>query len=47
MVSKTRPGVYSARAKGLEPGRPYEYRALVKHPLITIFGMNKPLEAAK
>ena len=47
MVSKTSPGAYAARAKGLDPGRPYEYRAVVKHPLITIFGMDKPLETAQ
>ena len=41
MVSKASLGAYSAQAKGLEPGRPYEYRAVVQHPLITIFGMNQ------
>ena len=47
MVSKTSPGAYSAQAKGLEPGRPYEYRAVVKHPLITLFGISQPLGDAE
>ena len=47
MVSKTSLGAYSAQAKGLEAGRPYEYRAVVKHPLITIFGISQPLGDAE
>ena len=47
MVSKTNLGVYSAEAKGLDSGRPYEYRAVVKHPLITLFGMTTSLGEAE
>ena len=47
MASKTSLGVYSAEAKGLDSGRPYEYRAVVKHPLITLFGMTTPLGEAE
>ena len=47
MASKTSLGAYSAEAKGLDSGRPYEYRAVVKHPLITLFGMTTPLGEAE
>ena len=47
MASKTNLGAYSAEAKGLDSGRPYEYRAVVKHPLIALFGMTTPLGEAE
>jgi alpha-L-fucosidase len=37
-VAKSEPGAYSLTVDGLEAGRDYEFRAVVKHPLVTIFG---------
>lgn len=34
----TAPGSFSAAVEGLEPGRNYQYRAMVKHPRITLYG---------
>jgi alpha-L-fucosidase len=39
------PGTFSASISGLEPGVIYEFRAVVKHPLITLYGEEKPLGA--
>jgi alpha-L-fucosidase len=41
------PGVFSATISGLEPGVIYEYRAVVKHPLITLYGEERPLTSVK
>ena len=35
---KTGAGPFSTTVKGLHPGESYEYRAVVKHPLITTYG---------
>jgi alpha-L-fucosidase len=32
------PGRYSVALAGLKPGQAYEYRAVVKHPRITLYG---------
>ncbi len=32
------PGVFNAQVAGWEKGEPYEYRAFVKHPLLTMYG---------
>jgi alpha-L-fucosidase len=37
------PGAFSAAIAGLDPGVIYEFRAVVKHPLITLYGEEKPL----
>ena len=37
-------GLYSTRLSDLKPGEAYEFRALVKHPLITIYGNAVPLD---
>jgi alpha-L-fucosidase len=42
-VRQTAPGPFTASITGMEPGVIYEYRAMVKHPLITLYGEDKPL----
>jgi hypothetical protein len=39
----TAPGPFSLTVSGLNPQGIYEYRAWVKHPLLTIFGSEKRL----
>jgi len=39
-------GDFSYVLRGLAPGRVYEFRARVKHPLITMFGAEKTFRAA-
>ena len=46
LAAKTAPGAFHARAEDLTPGREYEYRALVKHPLLTLYGVTKFFRAA-
>ena len=38
---RTTPGTFSAAVKGLEPGEAYEFRAVVKHPLLALYGEEK------
>jgi len=38
---RTSPGPFSAIVNGLEAGETYEYRAVVKHPLLTLYGEEK------
>ena len=45
-VPRTSTGEFTYELKGLELGRPYEYRARVKHPLITMFGEEKTFRTA-
>ena len=40
---RTTPGAFTAAITGLDGGITYEYRAVVKHPLITLHGEEKPL----
>lgn len=40
-------GDFSESLTGLNPGRAYEYRARVRHPLITIFGEEKTFRAGQ
>ena len=42
-TATTSAGEFSYKLSGLTPGRPYEYRARVKHPLITMFGREETL----
>ncbi len=35
------PGEFRYNLHGLTPNRPYEYRARVKHPLITVYGQER------
>lgn len=39
----TAPGPFTATISGLEAGVIYEFRSVVKHPLITLYGEEKPL----
>ena len=39
----TAPGDFTLKVAGLNPDGVYEYRAWVKHPLLTIFGVEKRL----
>jgi alpha-L-fucosidase len=43
LVRQSAPGAFSASVEGLDPGVIYEFRAVVKHPLITLYGEEKPL----
>jgi alpha-L-fucosidase len=40
-------GPVTARAKDLKAGRAYEFRAVVKHPLLTVYGEEKAVTEAK
>lgn len=42
-AARTSPGEFSYVLSGLVPGRLYEYRARVRHPLITMYGQEKNL----
>lgn len=44
-TAKSAPGDFQYLLTGLMPGRTYEYRARVKHPLITLFGEEKSFRA--
>ncbi len=45
-AAKSNPGEFQYSLSGLTPGRIYEYRARVKHPLITLFGEEKSFRAS-
>lgn len=38
LISRAETGIYNATITGLDPKKEYEFRALVKHPLITLTG---------
>jgi alpha-L-fucosidase len=42
MLSK--PGSFTATVKGLDPKGAYEFRAVIHHPLLNIYGQEKPLK---
>ena len=44
LAKRNTTGSYSARIPGLKPGEAYEFRALVKHPLITLYGKDASFE---
>ena len=46
-VIQTKPGEYSYNLTGLAPDRPYEFRARVKHPLITTYGQEKAFRTGR
>ena len=46
-AARTSPGEFSYALSGLVPGRLYEYRARVRHPLITMYGQEKNLAARR
>jgi hypothetical protein len=37
------PGEFKAEITDMVPTQPYEFRAVVKHPLITLYGEDKPI----
>jgi alpha-L-fucosidase len=41
LVARSVPGEFTARVDGLGAANDYEFRAVVKHPLITVFGEEK------
>lgn len=45
--TRTGAGAFSATATKLQPGLEYEYRAFVKHPVLTLHGAEKSFNAAK
>jgi alpha-L-fucosidase len=38
---RTAPGSFTATVSGWTPGEPHEFRALVRHPVLTLFGEGK------
>jgi alpha-L-fucosidase len=44
-LSRSSPGAFHIQVRGLERGRAYDYRAVVKHPLITLYGEEKVFTA--
>jgi alpha-L-fucosidase len=46
-TDRTSPGDFSFVLSGLVPDRPYEFRARVKHPLITMFGEEKNFRTSR
>lgn len=45
-AARTSPGEFMFALTGLAPNRPYEFRARVRHPLITIYGQEKTFRTA-
>jgi alpha-L-fucosidase len=43
--SKASPGKFSMEISGLKPGQSYEYRAVVRHPAVTLYGAAKSFTA--
>jgi alpha-L-fucosidase len=43
--SKTSPGKFSMEISGLKAGQSYEYRAVVRHPAVTLYGATKSFTA--
>src|SRR4051794_9244769 len=41
LAERSTPGEYSVSIPKLEPGREYEFRAVVRHPLIEMYGVEK------
>jgi alpha-L-fucosidase len=44
LVGRSTPGSYSVELTGLKPDQAYEYRAMVKHPLLTVYAEERVLE---
>jgi alpha-L-fucosidase len=44
LVKRSSPGEFSAEITGLSPTQPYEFHAVVKHPLITAYGEERVVE---
>ena len=43
LARRSAPGAYSLELSGLKPELAYEFRAMVKHPLLTVFGEEREL----
>jgi alpha-L-fucosidase len=43
LAARTTTGEFTARVDGLAAGNDYEFRAVVRHPLITVFGEEKAI----
>jgi alpha-L-fucosidase len=41
LQSRSAPGAFSAEIPGLQPGETYAFRAVVKHPLVTLYGRDE------
>ncbi len=39
LAARTAAGGFTAECSGLQPGRKYEFRAVAKHPLLTVYGV--------
>jgi alpha-L-fucosidase len=46
-MERTATGDFTQELRGLASNRPYEYRARVKHPLITMYGVEKNFRTAR
>jgi len=44
LVGRSAPGSYAVDVTGLRPDQAYEFRAMVKHPLLTVFAEERVLE---
>ncbi|MCC6861856.1 MAG: alpha-L-fucosidase [Bryobacterales bacterium] len=47
LVRRAAPGPYSLRLPGLPRGQSFDYRAVVKHPLLTTYGEEKVFETGR
>lgn len=45
MCPRSSPGAFTAEVEGLTGGETYEFRAVVKHPLLTVYGEETVLPA--
>jgi alpha-L-fucosidase len=45
--TRTRTGEFTYTLEGLTPGRVYEFRAQVKHPLLTMYGQEKTFRTSE
>jgi len=45
LVARSSPGEFTAEVAGLKEGEAYEFRAVVKHPLLTVQGEDRPVPA--
>jgi len=46
-LNRTAPGDFTYALSGLVPDRPYEFRARVRHPLITMYGEEKTFRTSR
>ncbi|MGH9884156.1 MAG: alpha-L-fucosidase, partial [bacterium] len=46
LVARQETGAYEATVTGLRPEHAYDFRSVVKHPLLTVYGEDRVLETA-